>query len=319
MKEAVQLLSAARSAYLVSHAAPDGDSVGSLLGLAQVLQRLEKRVTAALPDPIPPDFAFLPGAGRLVHRPPSGREDLLVVLDSTDPSRLGELCRPAVFDRLPVLNIDHHVTNTQFGRVNIVDPKATSTAELVAGLLEAMGVALRPEEATCLLFGLVADTQGFRTANTTPASLGWAARLLEAGGDLVGVNRQLFLSNPHAKLRLQGEVLARSQLEDGIIWSVVDPALIESCGADRDHVSGIVNLLAQASEAQAAVLFKEWQAQETEVSIRSKPGVDISQAALRLDGGGHPQAAGATLRGPREDVRRRVLEEVRQALRERVP
>lgn len=314
MREAVRLVHSARSVYVVSHVAPDGDAVGSVAGLGEALRQLGLEVTTALPDPVPPDFAFLPGAELILREPPLGSEDLLIVLDCTDLSRLEDLCLPAVFARKPVLNIDHHVTNDLFGRVNVVEPQASSTAELVAGLVQALGMEWTEPVATCLLFGLVADTQGFRTSSTTPASLSWAGRLLAAGGDLETINRQLFLSSPLAALRLQGEILARARLEDGIVWSAVDEALIRKCGARREDVRGVVNLLVAAQEARAAVLFKEWAPGQTDVSIRSKPGVDISAAALRLAGGGHPQAAGATLRGARLEVRTQVLAELKRAL-----
>lgn len=314
MKEAVPLIRSAQRAYVASHLSPDGDAVGSVLGLGHALRELGLSATVALPEPAPTGFDFLPGVEGLVQEPPSGEEDLLIVLDCTDPSRLGDLCRPALFTRLPVINIDHHATNDLFGTVNLVDARATSTAELVAGLVEALEVPFSPSIATCLLFGLVADTQGFRTPNTTPASLGCASRLLAAGADLQTINRRLFLSAPIAALCLEGEILARAQLDGGIVWSVVDPALIAQCGARQEDAGGVVNRLAAAREARVSVLFKEWAPDETEVSIRSKPGVDISAAALRLGGGGHPQAAGATLRGPRQAVRARVLEELKRTL-----
>lgn len=319
MREAAELLRTARLVWVASHTSPDGDSVGSVLGLGHVLREMGRQVILAVPEPPPRHFSFLPGLAELAHLPPSGKEDLLVVLDSTDPARLGDLCRPAVFNQLPVLNIDHHVTNEAFGTVNLVDPRASSTAELVLGLLEELGAPLTAEAATCLLFGLVADTQGFRTSSTTPQSLACAARLLQAGADLAEINRSLFLSASLVALRLQGEILAGARLEGGIVWSLVTPELLQRHGASEEDVAGVVSLLAQATEAQAAVLFKEWQPGVTEVSIRSKPGVDISEAALRLDGGGHPQAAGATLYGPGEEVRQRVLAELHRSLRAQAP
>jgi len=159
------ILQQARRPLLIAHIAPDGDAIGSLLGLGWAMKEMGRWPTLACADPVPENLRFLPGCDEIVSQP-RGSEDLVVTLDCSDLQRLGSLHSEDLFTRLPVLNIDHHVTNTGFGNAQLVEPAAASTSQIVHGLLCRLGWPLSPWTAACLLTGLITDTRSFRTPNT---------------------------------------------------------------------------------------------------------------------------------------------------------
>lgn len=311
-----QQIHKAEHVYIGTHIDPDGDAVGSLLGLAWVLKNLGKEVTAACADPVPEVYAFLPGADSVTHRPPTN-EDLIVSLDAGSLDRLGKLYVPDRFAGKPLANIDHHVTNTKFGDVAIVDPEAAATGEILHLLVDRLGIPLTLPAATCLLTGILTDTRSFRTSNTTPRVLEVAARLMQEGGALVDIAQQVFESKPLAALRLLGHVLQAMQKTDRIIWSEVTQEMVRRCDAKPEHASNIINLLNSTRDADIAILFREDDDGSVDVGFRSKPGIDVSGIAAALGGGGHPQASGCRLSGPLSETRNRVLATVRAMRDER--
>ena len=181
--EVIPLLAASQRILLICHVAPDGDAIGSLLGLAWLLKDQSKQVISASQDGVPKDLRFLPGWSTVV-RQSSEPVDLVIALDCSDRERLGTAFSADRHGQVPLINIDHHVTNLRYGAVNLVDPHATSTAEVVYALAHALGWSIGPEAAQCLLTGLVTDTRGFRTSNVTAQTLGVAQALMEAGASL---------------------------------------------------------------------------------------------------------------------------------------
>jgi len=335
MNAALTLIAQARRILVVTHIEPDGDAIGSLLGLGWALMSLGKDATLACADGVPAPFRFLPGSENVVTRPPSphggagmdpltrgltypgqagGRYDLIIGLDASDPSRYGDAYHPERYPGIPLLVIDHHVTNEGFGTVNLIDPQAAATAEMLVALISQLGVALDARIATCLLAGLLADTLGFRTANTRPETLGVAMRLMEAGANLTELTHQLFETKSLASLRVLGRALAEMQLDSRILWTEISQATLRECGATSGDASGIVNVLSSVRDAEVAVVFRERPDGSVDVGMRSAPGVNLAPIALRLGGGGHPQAAGCLLPGPLPAARERVLEELRRSL-----
>ncbi|MGQ9515957.1 MAG: DHH family phosphoesterase [Anaerolineae bacterium] len=299
---------------LVGHMDPDGDVIGALLGLREALRRRDKEVVSALPDRPPSKYAFLPGFAELTTTP-AGPFDLFVSLDSSDTARL----EPIYSERIapaggPLINIDHHITNVLFGALNWVDPKAASTSEMIVSLVDALGVPLDREIALPLLTGVVMDTRGFRTSNTTAESLRVASRLMDAGASLGEVMERALNSRPYAMLCLWGKMLSTVRLEGRIAWAVLTPAMQAECGNPEEGDGGFINLLVSLQEADVGLLFYDRGDHAVEVGFRAKPGIDISGVAFALGGGGHPQAAGCTVEGSLDDVRARVLEMVRQAI-----
>jgi len=311
---AQSLIHAAQHVFLATHVEPDGDAIGSLLGMGWALRSMGKTITLACADPVPSTFRFLPGSEAIgVHRPTF--EDLIIGLDVSDVSRFGATYDPSTVPGVPLLIIDHHVTNTFFGTVNLIDLSVASTTQLVFDLLVRMAVPIESTTATCLLTGLVTDTRGFRTSSTTSRVLEVAQRLMEAGADLAAITHQVFNSNSLSTLRVTGAMLSSMQLEGRILWAAITQEMLHRCGATPADTSSLSNLLATTHEADVAVVFREKGANLIDISMRSVPGVDISGVALRLGGGGHAQAAGATVHGSLEAVVQRTLAELKLYLK----
>ncbi|RLC82328.1 MAG: hypothetical protein DRI61_02585 [Chloroflexi bacterium] len=312
-EEIAKALERAHRVLIITHIDPDGDAIGSLLGLGLALEKMGKKVTMACENPVPRRFLYLPGSDRVVPYP-MGSFEIVVALDASDLRRLGKAYSPELYGELPLINIDHHVTNPGFGTLNWVDPEAAATAQIVLELVEGMGAPLEPDVATCLLNGIVTDTRGFRTVNTTPQTLEAALKLQRAGANLVEVMENVFDRRPLGVLRLWAHILSQAQLEDRIIWAEKPRSLLEKFGLNDEGNYGLTNFMVGVEEADVAVIFSEKPGGEIDVSMRSVPGVDVSKVAAKLGGGGHPQAAGCRLKGTFQEVREKVLRELRKAL-----
>lgn len=314
IEEMDELIQRARQILLITHVAPDGDAIGSLLGLGWMLEALGKELTLACDDPAPALQAFLPGSERVVQEP-VGPFDLVISLDCSDQRRMGNVYREE-FAALPLLNIDHHVTNTEFGAVNWVDPRSVATAQMVLTLAEELGWTVTPEVATCLLTGLVTDTRAFRTHNVDDAAMQAVQRLMAAGASLKAITRMTLGRRPLASVRLWGQAFERLHLDDGILWTEVTGAMRQRWSLGEEFTSGLANFLSEVEEAQVVVVFTERDNGSIDVSMRAIPGYDVAEVALSLGGGGHPQAAGCMLWGDLAEARQRVLAEVQRSLAE---
>ena len=306
-------LAAAARLLLICHLSPDGDAIGSLLGLGLALRAAGKEVVMACPDPVPEAFRFLP-SWEEITRSPEGNFDLIVVVDTSDPGRVGAL--QAAWDQRPDLVIDHHVTNLGFGKANLVDATAASTAEVLADLLEPLQLPLTPEVASCLLTGLVCDTLGFRTSYTSTRSLAATQRLMEAGASLYSVSAQALHRRSYSALRLWGEGLSRARMEDGIVWATLPLAARRAAGYGGNGDADLADLLGTVREAKVAIVFVERPDGTIKISWRSVPGVNVATLAMTYGGGGHAPAAGAEIAGSMAEVEALVLQATRQLLRE---
>ena len=292
---------------LISHIAPDGDAIGSLLGLGWVLRTMGKQPTLACADSVATLFRYLP-EHETILREPTGDFDAVIGLDSSDEDRLGAAYRDE-YRILPLLNIDHHVTNLRYGTVNWVVPEATATAEIVFELVQGLGIPLDSQIATYLMNGIVTDTRGFRTGNTTPRVLDIAHQLYSAGASLPDIAQRTLDCRPLPLLHLWGEALSGVRTHGQVVWTEITRTMRVSAGHSSEDNGGLVNMLLSAEDASVAVVFSEKTRgiDRIEISLRSKLGVDVTQVALALGGGGHPQAAGATIDGSLPEVRERVL------------
>jgi len=298
---------------LIAHVEPDGDAVGSLLGLGWALRALGKSPLLACPDRLPRRFAFLPGFHDVTDDP-QGSFDLCVALDCSDPERMGQIAlRPDLQD-VPLLNIDHHRTNPAFGTINLVDADAASTTQVLYDLICHLGVPLDERIATCLLTGLVTDTRGFRTANVTLAVMRIVVALMEAGAPLTEIARRGLDQQPLSVLRVWGAALAQAEVVDGVVWTSLPLATQQAVGHNSSGSAGLSNTLISAEEAQVAVVFKERADGQVDVGLRAVPGFDVAGIAQALGGGGHALAAGCLVEGPLVEAQERVLSLVRTDL-----
>jgi phosphoesterase RecJ-like protein len=313
-REAIRFIQAAQKIYITAHVKPDGDAIGSALGFYWALTQLGKQARVMCPDPIPDSFGFLPGCEVFKSRKPEA-DELICVLDSSDLGRIEGLYDERLFQNRPVLNIDHHVTNVQFGTVNWIEPKAASTAEIIYELSLALGAQLEPNSATCLLTGIATDTLAFRVSGTTPELMEVAAQLMRAGASLPTIIEYTFNTRELTDLRLQGKLLASMQVEDGLVWADNTLQIRKDAGARENGGGGMGTTLLSGKTSKISVIFIERAPNEVEVSFRSRVGYDVAQIAAQLGGGGHPQASGCTLNCPLEEAHRRVLPAVRLAAR----
>jgi len=312
LQQIAEALRAAQRVLLVSHISPDGDTIGSTLGIWWALRALGIEARLACQDAVPQEAAFLPGAAQYSTEPYQG-EDVVLAIDASDLQRLGAVLAEADLSQATFAEIDHHSTNQGFAMLDYVRC-VSSTAELALDLVRALGAPLDARIATCLLTGLVSDTRGFRTASTTAESLATAHALVEAGGDLPLVNEQVFGRVSPAARRLWSAALAAHHLEEGILWVDLPRELLDSLGDGEPDTRGLISLLSSFEEARIAALFRELPEGGIDVSLRSRPGVRVDLVAKALGGGGHPQAAGCELPGTLEQERPRVLGALREAL-----
>jgi len=313
--EIAGLLRRAGCVLALTHIAPDGDAIGSLLGFGWILRRAwqsepgrpARRLILACADPLPPQIQWLPGADDIVREPPAGPWDAVVALDASDALRLGTAFRPQDLATAPLVVIDHHITNIRFGALNHVDLTAAATAQIIVELADALGVAIGPEAAVCLLAGLVTDTLGFRTTNVTVEVMATAMRLMQAGASLSEIVERTLNHRPLSLLRLWSLALTTLQLEQRVAWASISQAMREQVNAPATGDGGLVGQLINAPEVVIAAVFAETTTGKVEVGLRAKAGYDVSQVALSLGGGGHPQAAGCTIAGPLAAAEARVL------------
>ncbi len=306
-EEACTLVLQAQRIVLTTHAGPDGDGIGSMVSLYIALRAMDKLVAMVCSDPVPQDLTYLPYAGHVqdIHQLATlpFSPDLIVVCDSASLPRLGAVYTESQssFAAIPLLNLDHHQTNTRFGLVNLVDTTASATAEIAHALMERLRVAPTPEAATALMTGLVTDTLGFRTDSVTPRTLALAAELLAAGAPLTEICYRTFHATRYEKLKLWGYALSNLQRsEDGrIAWVQLPREVRAELGAKETDLMGLSSLVEGIEGADIVILAwdKRKDPLRTGISLRSRT-VNVATIAQTLGGGGHANAAGALLAEP---------------------
>lgn len=297
---AVGLLAQARTVLLLAHDQPDADALGSALALGLALRGRGAQAWVAfdVPCAVPRSLGSLPGLDLVgtaddflgAGRPPF---DLIVSVDCGSAERVGRLA--ALFDiGVPVLVIDHHVSNTRFGSANLVDPAADATAVLVADLLDGLGVSIDVELASLLYAGLATDTGGFRRA--CAASHRLAARFVETGVEPAELLRRISDSHPFLWMARLSRVLGRAELDPAAAGGrglvVTGVTLEDVAGLQPEESDSVIDILRASQEAQTAAVLKQTGPERWQVSLRSRGDVVIGDAAVALGGGGHPQAAG---------------------------
>lgn len=316
LKEIEDVISRHDSFFIASHRSPEADAIGSQLGLSRALRQRGKKTVLYNRDGVPKNLKFLKGAGQVLIPGELGDKidevEVGIVVDCSDLDRLGDKGK-GIFRNLPTVNIDHHQDNTNFGDINYVRPVAATT-EIIAELIQYMGLEIDEPIATALYSGIIADTSSFRNENVNADLLSSAASLLEKGADARSVIVNLYEREPFSKLRLLGEVLSRASFEDGIVWAEITPGLIEEAEATQEDTEGIVGKLRTTEGAKVACLFKELPENKVKVSLRSKGGVDVSKVAGNFGGGGHKVASGCMVDGDLEEVKGKVLKGLRNRM-----
>ncbi|HMK09466.1 MAG TPA: bifunctional oligoribonuclease/PAP phosphatase NrnA [Anaerolineales bacterium] len=310
------LLEGARLVAVVSHERPDGDAVGSMLGLVLALRRRGQQAVPVLAGGLPPRYDFLPGAVDTRADVPA-EADLLVAVDCAELSRTGipaEQLRRAVG-----VNVDHHPTNSRFGHVNLVEPSAVATAQILYSLSPALGLPVDREIATNYLAGIVSDTIGFRTPNVSPAVLRLAAELESLADSLPRIYDLLISRRSFAAARYWGAGLSRLERRGPLVWASLTLEDRLAAGYSGSDDADLINLLGTIDGADLSLIFIEQGGGQVKVSWRSRNGMDVSRLAQAFGGGGHEPAAGATVAGEMREVVERVVEATLKALHQRGP
>ncbi len=314
--EVVDRLRSARRVLTVCHENPEADALGAALAVALLVERSGGVATPVCADPMPEVYRFLPGMDRFRQAPdPSIDYDLLAVVDCGELERIGPVLdgNRELFERVPILDIDHHVSNRHFGALDWVDPSSSATCEMPTLLARKMDVPLDSAGgslASALAAGVIMDTASFQHPNATPRTLVVAAALKEAGADLSDIARRIYRVKPASQLELFGRVLSRLGVESGgrVVHSTLELADLAAAGAKSSESEGLVDMLAQARDYEVALLFKETDNGTTRVSVRTREGgVDATELTGTFGGGGQARAAGATVALPLAEARAAVL------------
>lgn len=317
MENAIRMIKKSNSIYVASHINPDGDNVGSTLALVMALKKMNKDVTPLLTGEIPSDYKFLPKID--LYEDYSGDLhpiDLFIAVDSADVDRLG-INKPLLDVSKNILNIDHHISNTNFGMINLVDDKASATGELIYHLIKAMGIEIDIDIATCLYTAISTDTGSFIYDNVTDQTHEIIADLIRVGIDKSDINIQLYGSRSMEKTKLFIKSLSTLKLfnDNKIAIVQVSQKMLEDTGTTLDDTEGIISFVREIESVEVACILKESEELKTKISMRSKKYINVSDIAANFNGGGHIRAAGGTIYANIKEAEPIVVNKIKEYFR----
>ncbi|MBI2431840.1 MAG: 30S ribosome-binding factor RbfA [Candidatus Hydrogenedentes bacterium] len=317
--EIVEEFRKGNSFLVTSHVNPDGDSVGSILALEQLLRAMNKeKITCAMADPVPSVYANLKGAKKIIdctaERPDF---DVLIILDVSSLDRIGCVAQ-WVDEKVRIIVIDHHLVDNPEGTVGFIDPSYAAVGEIVAELFEVAGVPLTREAAHCAYVAQITDTSAYRFSNTNSRSHHLAARLLDTGLDVSAISREVLDIISVSKVKLLRLVLDRMEFraQGKLAASYITAEDIAAAGGSKDDITGLVNYAGNIDGVQVGLLFNAHEPGKTKVSLRSRPSFNSAEFLEEFGGGGHAAAAGATLDSPLEEVQPMLLDRLEHLLEE---
>jgi phosphoesterase RecJ-like protein len=280
------------------HENPDADTIGGAVAIALLAQRFGKPFEIVSVDRPAPAFDFLPLLDS-VRPEPTLSPDLAVVCDAATLERVGRIRNEHAgwFDRARLVNIDHHVTNARYGHVNLVDPGAAATCQVIAAALPGLGVELDRDIATALLTGIVRDSQGFSDGSTSGETLRIAGTLVDAGAPIALIHRRVLAELPYPTLTLWARMLSGiDQRRDGrIVWATLTQDMLDATGTENHDADGLAEFIARTKGADISILLRETRPNCTRVSLRVTDAVDATRIAAAFGGGGHASRAGCTI------------------------
>jgi phosphoesterase RecJ-like protein len=301
---------------VISHARPDGDAYGSTLGLGLVLRALGKDVTVTNSDGLADSFRFLPGSQTLVTASPTAPETdrIIIAVDCADYKRLGSAAEK--WNRVPDVNIDHHVSNPGYARINVIDPVSPATAQVLYEIIETLGWPLTREIASNLYVGLMTDTGCFRYRQTTARTFAVATKLVEAGANPTDLSESCYQSFRPERLLLLREVLNALHFDEKkqVAWFYLDPETYARSGANSDETEGLIEYLQAVRTVEVAFVLETMPDGLTRASMRSRGRVDVQKICAEFGGGGHRLAAGLRTKLDIPTLEKRLLELIAQQL-----
>ena len=303
--------------FVSGHQNCDGDSLGCTLAVSSLLKRLGKNVYAYSKDRPGEDLLFLPDLDT-VHfgeMPENQNFDTMFLLECSDKKRGGDF-EELFANAKQILNVDHHITGEEYGTVNYIEPKASSTAEIIVQLFEFLNINPGPKEATCLYTGLVTDTARFLHSNTTAEALRCSSYMLECGADITTINNVLYNTRSYKEIKLLGRALEKLVLhhDKKTAEITLKEEDFKDFKIDPRYTQGIVSRPVKIPSVEVSVLLRE-EPDRVAVNLRSKGKIDVSAIAYKFGGGGHARAAGFKLLGAKiETVKKDLLKEIKEAV-----
>ncbi|MEO7296114.1 MAG: DHH family phosphoesterase [Candidatus Limnocylindria bacterium] len=305
-----QALCGADRITALCHENPDADTIGGAVAIALIARRLGKEWEIVSVDAPAPALDFLPLFDAF-RQAPALDPDVAVVCDAATLERVGRVRveHATWLDRAQLVNVDHHVTNSRFGVVNLVDPEAAATCQVIAAALPHLGIELNDEIATALLTGIIRDSHGFSDPSTSGETLRIAADLVEAGAPIALIHRRVLADLPYATLALWGRMLhGIGQRRGGrIIYTTLTQEMLDSTGTENHDADGLAEFIAKAKDADISILLREVGPRQTRVSLRVNEAIDATRIAAVFGGGGHARRAGCTIEAPAAEAVNELL------------
>ncbi len=309
--EIKERLAVANKIVIASHVRPDGDAIGSLLGLGLALQNAGKSVQMILVDGTPVSFKFLHGSEK-IQKEVKGEHDTFITVDCADFKRVGK-----TFENFgqPDINIDHHITNEKFGKLNLIEADEVATAAILTNYLPTWGLNITTPVANALLTGIITDTLGFRTSNVTASALKQAAALVEAGGNLPEIYMQSLVQKSYPAAKYWGAGLSSLESKNGIVWGTLTLADRKSAGYGGNDDADLINMISSIDKHKVGMVFVEQANKHVKISWRALDSkIDVSVVAKHFNGGGHAAAAGADIEGDLIEIQKEVLRKTKEML-----
>lgn len=313
LSQVVELIENEKNFAITTHIKPDGDGLGSSLGLYWLLRSLGKNAEVIVNGDIPPAYRTLPGADEILDvRSINGKYDAVFVIECSD------ITRPGIegLENTLTVNIDHHATSEHFGNVNWIDSTASAVGEMIYNLCKAIGGKITREIAECVYMALVTDTGSFHFSNTTDRTLKVASELIKAGARPANISEAVYSNYPWSRIELMRRVLATVRRdESGKVASLRQTLEMraESEAIDGDN-NGFVNIPLAARDILACVYMREVGPEQYRVSLRSKGDINVARVAERFGGGGHRNAAGLRIEGNWDAKESELIEAVKEAV-----
>ena len=297
---------------ITSHVRPDGDAIGSLLGMGLALQNAGRNVQMVLADGVSTSFRHLEGSEKIKTKI-EGTFDTFITVDCADFKRTGK-----PFEALgsPDINIDHHVTNEKFGKLNLIEGAEVATSAILTNYLPVWGYTITKPMAAALLTGIITDTLGFRTSNVTPEALRQVATLMETGVDMPDLYMRGLVRRSFESARYWGGGLSKLERKDGIVLGTLTIEDRKAAGYSGNDDADLINIISAIDGFKVGMIFVEQPKNRVKISWRAlTPGIDVSQVAQQFGGGGHAAAAGADVEGALEDIKKIVINRTKEMLR----
>ena len=304
-------LAVANKVIIASHVRPDGDAIGSLLGIGLALENAGKSVQMVLVDGVPSSFKYLEGSEKIIKEP-MGEHDTFITVDCADFKRGGRFFES--FGQ-PDINIDHHKTNERFGKLNLIEAEEVATAAILTKHLPEWGFPITKSIAGALLTGIITDTLGFRTSNTTPNALRQCATLMETGADMPDIYMRSLVKKTYPAAKYWGAGLSSMEQKDGIVWGTLTLADRKKSGYGGNDDADLINMISAIDGNKVGMIFVEQSDNHVKISWRAlEAGIDVSPIAKYFNGGGHAAAAGADIPGTMNEIQPLVLKITREML-----